>query len=222
VTARSRSRPAPRRASARSTALLGARSAVASARRARAAPGPHAPRSPADPDRVLARLRAGPVPAARAEVAGGLAAAQPARTSRSPSPSVEAAGVGGARVGCAPSSDAGNAWCGAIKLNPRGLSAEPPAIPAAPGSSLPPRREPGRGPALSWELYVYDPGQASAPRRALPTVAAAVADHLRLPPRPARLPPHHMWSLELDAAGLAAGVARRLTVYIQGDHAPWR
>jgi hypothetical protein len=73
--------------------------------------------------------------------------------------------------------------------------------------------------ALTWELYVYDPGQGR-PEAALPTVAAAVADHLRLPPRPARLPPHHLWSLELDAAGLAAGVARRLTVYIQGDHGP--
>lgn len=72
---------------------------------------------------------------------------------------------------------------------------------------------------LAWEFYVYDPGQERV-EAALPSVRAALTDLLTLPSAPARLPPHHMWSFEVDAAGLTRGAATALTLYVHGDHGP--
>jgi len=72
-----------------------------------------------------------------------------------------------------------------------------------------------RGGALSWELYVYDPGR----ERAEATIAAVLGclDGLVVaPPLPDRPIAHHMWSLELDGAALAGGPGARLTCYVNG------
>lgn len=183
-----------------------------------AAPAPRlaaAPEEPADPDQVLRDYVLAPYPPL-APITGGLAAVNLLVESFAVA-GVEAAGAAvlgrlRAQLG------AGRVVWG-VKLNPRGLSAEPPAIPAAPGSSLPPRREPGRGPALSWELYVYDPG-GERPETRPTAVLATLADLLAVPALPAAPVPHHMWSLELDAATLTTGAGARLTYYTSGADTP--
>ncbi|MBK9030483.1 MAG: hypothetical protein IPL61_03945 [Myxococcales bacterium] len=73
--------------------------------------------------------------------------------------------------------------------------------------------------ALSWELYIYDPGGARA--EATPAhVLGVLADLLTPPPLPPGPIAHHMWSLELDRAALATGRGARVTYYVNGADTP--
>jgi hypothetical protein len=75
--------------------------------------------------------------------------------------------------------------------------------------------------ALSWELYVYDPG-AARPEARIEAVCTTLAE-LIAPPDLARLPPGfapHMMSLELDAAALRDRGAAHLTCYVHGADEP--
>jgi hypothetical protein len=183
-----------------------------------AAPAPRlaaAPEEPADPDQVLRDYVLAPYPPL-APITGGLAAVNLLVESFAVA-GVEAAGAAvlgrlRAQLG------AGRVVWG-VKLNPRGLSAEPPAIPAAPGSSLPPRREPGRGAALAWEFYVYDPGNQRA--EATPAAVLAALDGVVAAPTPPRAPiAAHMWSLALDATTLIDRGTPTLTLYTSGADTP--
>ncbi|MBP6843767.1 MAG: hypothetical protein KA201_08480 [Kofleriaceae bacterium] len=183
-----------------------------------AAPTPRraaAPEEPADPDQVLRDYVLAPYPPL-APVAGGLAAVNLLIESFAIA-GVEAAGAAVLARLRAQLGPGRVVW--GVKLNSRGLVAEPPSIPADPGSSLPPRRETGRGPALSWELYVYDPG-GERPEARPAAVRAALADVLAFPALPTAPVPHHMWSLELDAAALTSGAGARLTYYTSGADTP--
>lgn len=73
--------------------------------------------------------------------------------------------------------------------------------------------------ALRWELYVYDPG-GERPEARPAAVLATLADLLAVPALPAAPVPHHMWSLELDAAALTTGAGARLTYYTSGADTP--
>ncbi len=73
--------------------------------------------------------------------------------------------------------------------------------------------------ALTWELYVYDPGQ-DRPEAGPAPVLAALADRVALPALPPTSMAHHMWSLELDRAALTSGRGARLTYYVNGADTP--
>jgi len=73
--------------------------------------------------------------------------------------------------------------------------------------------------ALGWEAYVYDPG-GERPETRPAAVLATLADLLAVPALPAAPVPHHMWSLELDAATLTTGAGARLTYYTSGADTP--
>ena len=73
--------------------------------------------------------------------------------------------------------------------------------------------------ALTWELYVYDPGQ-ERPEAGPANLLAALADLLAPPAVPPVPLAHHMWSLELDPAALTTGRGARLTYYVNGADTP--
>lgn len=160
-----------------------------------------APEEPADPAQVLRDYVLAPYPPL-APIAGGLAAVNLLVESFAIA-GVEAAGAAVLARLRAQLGPGRVVW--GVKLNSSGLVA--------------PRREAGRGPALSWELYVYDPG-GERPEARPAAVLAALADVIATPALPTTPVPHHMWSLELDVAALRAGAGARVTYYTSGADTP--